>query len=177
MADSPSTDGLSFKDLFTRLESNKPSRVEIEIRKNGKAQKVWIDVVGADSDQRVDWEEGIGQRFLELAKAQETLAKATTDAAKEKAKKEAKELERLLRAEEAACCVVAWSFAEPCTLENVTAWFAGCERARKAARNASNNDNRFFSGSPSDSSTGQSQSSDSTSEPTTTEPAQPSEKS
>lgn len=138
------------EDFFTRDGANAGIVVELT-NKWGEKTERWMRVLGIDSDAYQEAEVIHFRRQLEIAQIKdEDARKAARD-----------EAERRL----VASLVSGWSFAKPCTVDNVAAFFQKSPQNKKLVDNASFNRALFFKRRPDNSSGTPKPSSDSTDTP------------
>jgi hypothetical protein len=106
------------KRFFTRPQANAGTRLVLKDPITGKDTEHWIQVLGQDSDAFREEEDACRRR------TQDALAAIPPNQQNDMAKRV--EVVRGMKLEEfllgAAALVAAWSFAEPCTREDVIAW-------------------------------------------------------
>ncbi len=138
------------EDFFTRDIANAGIVVELALPPGEKTDQ-WLRVLGIDSDVYQEAEAVHFRRNLEIALLKdEGVQKAARD-----------EADRRL----VASLVSSWSFSQPCTVDNVAAFFPRAPQIRKLVDNASFNRALFFKRRPDNSSGTPRPSSDSTDTP------------
>lgn len=142
--------------FFTKDLAGKPQRIALSLG-DGTPTADWIDVVHVDSEQARAWK----PRHDELTRA---WGKADSDEKK-------RQLADRFELEQVARTIVAWSFAQPLTLEGAARLLENRLDLLDEVREVSTSNARFFGSKPASSSSGQEQNTGST--PPTTEASGP----